>query len=237
METSGLVAVSFYLHPVECANMTLMRMFLPVIACSLLFAVMGGAIGFGIGKFAPQYYRTVFSHADRSFDPASVGVGLGASQGALGGAIIGLVLVALFSWQETRRARPSTLPAASLSASETPTQPRTPFGFLRGNAARTLRIAVYSLGLILCLFLGLVAGLLFGTSDAYHRQFLQERQAMLTVLADDPAFSKIEIRELSSGGMYLLGDVEPDDMPRLRTLTIQAIGRSRADNALHLFSY
>lgn len=66
-------------------------------------SLLGVAIGICIGRFAPGYYRTVFSaHSDPAFDAISMGIGLGLTQGAVGGAVIGVTSVALFLWYRSR---------------------------------------------------------------------------------------------------------------------------------------
>jgi hypothetical protein len=78
------------------------------IACSIFGStVIGGGLGLVlgvmIGKFAPGYYRGVFSNgSDPSFDPLAVGVGLGLTQGAAFGAVIGIVSVMVYLWYRSR---------------------------------------------------------------------------------------------------------------------------------------
>ena len=64
----------------------------------------GLILGVVIGKFAPGYFRGVFSNgSDSSFDPLSMGVGLGLTQGAAFGAAVGIVSVVVFFWYRSRR--------------------------------------------------------------------------------------------------------------------------------------
>jgi len=47
-----------------------------------------------LGKFAPGYSRGVFANGNSpTLDPVQVGLGLGITQGLVGGAIIGLLIV------------------------------------------------------------------------------------------------------------------------------------------------
>jgi len=63
----------------------------------------GLILGVVIGKFAPGYYRGIFSNgSDASFDPLSMGVGLGLTQGAAFGAAVGIVSVVVFLWYRSR---------------------------------------------------------------------------------------------------------------------------------------
>jgi hypothetical protein len=69
-------------------------------------AILGLAVGACLGVLAPDYYRSVFAGGDRpGFDPLSVGVGLGVSQGAFVGVIAGLVLVVAFYWYKLRKSK------------------------------------------------------------------------------------------------------------------------------------
>ena len=83
--------------------MTVLRGFAITIASGLGFAVFGGLLGFLIGKFIPDYYRTVFRIPPGvDLDPAQAGLGLGVTQGLIGGLIIGLVIVATVAWYKSR---------------------------------------------------------------------------------------------------------------------------------------
>jgi hypothetical protein len=75
---------------------------------------------------------------------------------------------------------------------------------------------------------GVLCGLL-AEQGAYHRRYLEECEALAPLLADDPAFTSIEIWELSSGGAHLFGEVATQaDLLRLRKAVIHAVGESRS---------
>ena len=74
-----------------------------IVASTLAFAVIGCLIGVTLGQFAPAYYRAMFDRSDAAFNPTQMGIGLGVTQGAMAGAVIGLVLVALSAWFDSRR--------------------------------------------------------------------------------------------------------------------------------------
>jgi hypothetical protein len=83
--------------------MTIRAALATITACTALLAVIGGGIGWGIGTFAPGYYRTVFRSGNEAwFDPISVGIGQGLGQGTAGGVVVGLAVVALFLWRDSR---------------------------------------------------------------------------------------------------------------------------------------
>jgi hypothetical protein len=84
--------------------MTVVRGFLITIASGAGFAVVGGLLGFALGKLAPDYYRIVFRiPPDVDLDPAHAGLGLGATQGLSGGLFIGLVIVLAVAWHNSRK--------------------------------------------------------------------------------------------------------------------------------------
>ena len=62
--------------------MTVIRGFVITIGSGLIGGLVGTAIGFVLGKFAPDYYHTVF-RMPRSvdLDPTHIGIGLGLTQG------------------------------------------------------------------------------------------------------------------------------------------------------------
>lgn len=75
-----------------------------VSSCGLGGALFGAALGFTLGRFAPGYYRSIFSYGDRpDFDPEAVGLGLGATQGVVAGLLVGLAIVFMIAWFNSRR--------------------------------------------------------------------------------------------------------------------------------------
>ncbi len=69
--------------------------------------ILGGVLGYALGVLAPGYYRTVFPRlTDSGFHPAAMGLVLGGTQGLFGGAVIGLLILAIYAWYLTRAGRP-----------------------------------------------------------------------------------------------------------------------------------
>lgn len=80
------------------------KAFAIVAAGAVLFAALGGAIGFAIGRFAPGYYRVWFPDAiGPDFAPVELGLGLGLTQGFVGGIAVGLVIVLAMALSTRRR--------------------------------------------------------------------------------------------------------------------------------------
>ena len=84
--------------------MTVVRGFALIIASGVAFATCGGALGYTLAWIAPAYYRGVFQGGDApEFDPVQVGIGLGISQGAIAGLVVGSVVVLAVAISGLRR--------------------------------------------------------------------------------------------------------------------------------------
>jgi hypothetical protein len=199
-----------------------------VFGCTLLGAAIGVSLGYALGTLAPGYYRTVFrSGREPWFDPVSVGVGEGLTQGTAGGAGVGLAVVALLCWREVRLRRVEEPPAPADGK---------PVGS-EAVARRVLLVVGIALGLGFSLCSGVALGLLRGERDAYHRRFLEEQEAIAPVLAGDPAFAGVNLHEYSGGGVWLSGEVPtPEDLGRLRAGVIRAMGERRAREGMFAVS-
>ena len=188
-----------------------------ILGCALLLAGIEGGIGYGLGRFVPGYYRGVFgiTRPGPWFDPPSVGFGLGVTQGLAGGAAVGLAVVALFLWRETRLGCPEG-PAADSARAR---------GWWRWIVAALVAALLFVAGL----GVGGVVGLLVEEIGAHHRRYLEERDALAPLIVGDPGFAGVQITEDSAGGAWLNGEVPGlADLERLRGLVGRAIGEPRA---------
>jgi hypothetical protein len=85
--------------------MTVLRGFAITLFCGLFFGLGGAAIGYALGRWSPDFYRTIFRIPEASnIDPMEVGVGLGLANGGLIGLGIGLVIVVAVTWYNGRLA-------------------------------------------------------------------------------------------------------------------------------------
>lgn len=74
-----------------------------VLVTSLIGGGLGTVAGACLGWLLPGYYRGVFAGGQATdFDPLAVGIGLGASQGAMLGSVAGLALVIAYWWFHQR---------------------------------------------------------------------------------------------------------------------------------------
>ena len=83
--------------------MTVLRGFLITITSCLGFSGLGALAGYVLAVMAPDYYRTVFDIAPNAvFNPVQVGLGLGLTQGATAGLLVGVVIVITVAWYDSR---------------------------------------------------------------------------------------------------------------------------------------
>lgn len=87
--------------------MTLVRAILTVAACTVGGGLLGSLAGLFIGLVAPDYYRLVYPQS-AGLNAIQVGIGLGLTQGMIGGAVVGIVVVAALALYFSRLNRPPT---------------------------------------------------------------------------------------------------------------------------------
>ncbi|MAS93741.1 MAG: hypothetical protein CMO55_11170 [Verrucomicrobiales bacterium] len=82
------------------------RSILTIFLSGIIFSLLGGTIGFLLGKFLPDYYQGVFSAGQNpEFNPIAVGVGQGVTQGLMAGIAIGLIVIIIDVLSQARRHR------------------------------------------------------------------------------------------------------------------------------------
>jgi hypothetical protein len=83
------------------------RAFAVVCFTGLVFSIAGTLLGYCIGTFAPDYYRSVVSGGRLPyFNPRDVGIGLGCTQGLIVGLIAGALAIVFLAWRRWRAANP-----------------------------------------------------------------------------------------------------------------------------------
>lgn len=206
--------------------MTLKQAILAVFICTVAFSLVGLSIGAGIGTFAPEYYRNIFTRGhDPSFDPLSVGIGLGITQGTSGGVVIGLIIVSLLCIRD--------IYVDPRNSSEPPKSPL-PLSTMQRQVRMVVTIFAI-LGGIVFLTIAIGIGIAAKERWIYHRSYLLERRIMAPLLQQDPSFANLEISEVSSGGINLSGTVPTAvDKQRLGDLISKNLGEHRREDLLRL---
>lgn len=88
--------------------MNILKAIVTVAGTAIGFAAFGGAVGAGLGKYAPAYYRQTFYVRDSAnFEPIELGLGLGITQGLIWGICVGVLIVVILVWKEIRIAKSS----------------------------------------------------------------------------------------------------------------------------------
>lgn len=77
-----------------------------VVGTAVGFGAAGMALGVFLGKVAPGFFRQMLPLRDpASFNPVELGIGLGLTNGLGWGLVVGVLLVTIIAWKETRLAR------------------------------------------------------------------------------------------------------------------------------------
>jgi multisubunit Na+/H+ antiporter MnhE subunit len=77
-----------------------------VVGTGVGFGIAGTAIGAILGYVAPGFFRQMLPLRDpANLNPVEVGIGLGLTNGLGWGLAVGVLLVAILAWRETRLAR------------------------------------------------------------------------------------------------------------------------------------
>ena len=77
-----------------------------VVGTAIGFGAAGTAIGAILGKVAPSFFRQMLPLRDpANFNPLELGIGLGLTNGLGWGLVVGVLLVAIIAWKDTRLAR------------------------------------------------------------------------------------------------------------------------------------
>ena len=86
--------------------MTLFKALATVVGTSIGFGIVGTGIGAFLGKFTPGFFLHLFPLRDvENLNPLEFGVGLGLVNGLTWGLVIGVLVVGIVSWRETRLVR------------------------------------------------------------------------------------------------------------------------------------
>lgn len=83
--------------------MNIRKAFLLLTSTTIFFTVLGGLVGFLLGKYLPNYYKSIFRNGqDAEFDPLAMGVGQGLTQGITAGAVIAIIFLIVMVWHDVK---------------------------------------------------------------------------------------------------------------------------------------
>lgn len=100
--------------------MTVTKALLTVAVSALLAGAVGAGVGYALDHWTPSFFRILWpGRPGDPADPVEVGLGLGISQGLVWGVVVGLLVVAIVAWHDTR------IPATRDKRSDTPGDPGT----------------------------------------------------------------------------------------------------------------
>ncbi|MAG58348.1 MAG: hypothetical protein CMJ83_18835 [Planctomycetes bacterium] len=86
--------------------MTLFKALATVAGTAIGFGIAGTGIGALLGHFTPGFFRHQFALRDvENLDPLEFGIGIGLVNGLTWGLVIGVLVVGVVSWRETRMSR------------------------------------------------------------------------------------------------------------------------------------
>jgi hypothetical protein len=97
-----------------------------------------------------------------------------------------------------------------------------------------LKTIAVGVGLLVAYGVGFVCGGLSGEIRTQRRGWIEQRDAVVPVLASDPAFRDVRVVTYDDGGWILLEGKVPTEHDKFRLMEAvsQAIGRRRAENAV-----
>ena len=86
--------------------MNLFKALATVVGTAIGFGMAGMGIGSFLGHFTPGFFRHPFPPKDMEhFNPMELGIGHGLVSGLIWGLVIGVLVVGIISWRETRMAQ------------------------------------------------------------------------------------------------------------------------------------
>lgn len=204
--------------------MTAKRALATVLLWGLAFSLTGGAVGAGIGTFAPDYYRSMFRTGHSlDFKPLEVGIGLGVTQGLASGVAISLGVVALLTWQELR----SGTVGPSKHPMDVRPNARPWVRYLLGSLVTSLAVVIFST-------FAFVLGGIIGQEQLYQAWTDHKLEKLAIILqADD--FSSVSADYSSAAQVYLIGSVRGKEVRTLlREKLVLAFGTEEADEMIRL---
>ena len=175
-----------------------------IVLCGVSFGMAGGLIGFTLGVGSPNYYRGVFHAAgDPNFSPVQVGLGLGISQGLIGGAVIGcIVVLAAALSSSSRRKRELVYLSDHDFAAECPC----PRSWWYQRDFTLVKVLAIVLGLFACGGVSFLIGGIDAQSQLY-RDYTVAKLAKIRPVLQERQFAEVNADYSSAAAVYLTGIV------------------------------
>lgn len=202
--------------------MTAKKAFATVLVWTFTFACLGMLLGAMLGATVPQYYRSVFPNGDLpTFNPLQVGIGLGAAQGSILGAVLAVVVLALLAWRENRALR-------SAPEKDDPSDARRP----RSWTVHALWCVVTAVATLIVGTTAFFLGGILGQQQLYQSWTQRKLDKLATILASEE-FADLEAGYSSAAQVYLTGTVKDDDTHKaLHDRLVTTFGTDEAETIL-----
>jgi len=205
--------------------MTLKRAIIIVVLAGIVCSGIGGAIGWLLGIFAPEYYRTVFSGGeDPGFDPVQMGLSLGLMQGLIAGLVIAGGVIGLLIWRDSFKARLAQDPD---------------IGYISAARSRAVFwIVLWCLVLVIsvafCSTVAFVVGGITGQQQLYQRERFDKLDKLNDILKDNE-YPDVQPQSGSADLVFLHGSVKDQaTYDQLREELVFTFGTETAEDMLRL---
>ena len=86
-------------------RLTVVKAVATVVATSIGFGIAGAGIGAILGQFTPGFFRLLPIPDVEYIDPLELGIGLGLFNGVTWGLVVGVLVVFIVAWKESRVSR------------------------------------------------------------------------------------------------------------------------------------
>ncbi len=199
--------------------MTARKALATVLVWTLAFACLGMLLGAMLGLTVPQYYRSVFPNGDLpNFNPLQVGIGLGAAQGSILGAVLSVVVLVLLAWRDNRALR-------SAPEKNDSTGTRRP----RSWTVHALWCVVTAVATLIVGTVAFFLGGILGQQQIYQSWTERKLDKLATIIASEE-FAGLETGYSSAAQVYLTGTAQDNDTHKaLRDRLVTTFGTDEAE--------
>ncbi len=82
--------------------MTAAKAIVTVAGCALIGTIIGGMVGYLLGTYAPDFIAALFPRSRPESSYVQIAVGLGTVNGGFIGVGVGVVIMAILAWHQSR---------------------------------------------------------------------------------------------------------------------------------------